>query len=222
VLIITQQINIVSLGYSVLVIGTLIYLFMFMLEELKEFFSHIVDYVSRGWNAIKSFINSILTGIYTFLKRNYTTLKILFAAIIGGLMGYVSNVLPIFGGTLGAYDYAPLFGLAVFGLIVGLFPGKKNEDLDSIFRTRMTRFSTVWFGVTIFIFMIIIPVVDPLIQVILTLSSFLILGLILAIYVWRIEKKQKISIKWRLYITVVLIILLIVWAILLIIVYLRG
>ncbi|TFG25799.1 MAG: hypothetical protein EU533_00715 [Promethearchaeota archaeon] len=222
ILFIAHEINIPALGYSVLVLGTLIYLYMFLLEELKEFFSHIVDYISRGLNAIKSLIGRILRSIYNYLKKNYVVLKIIFAAILGGFFGYISTVFPLFGDTLGTYDYAPLFGLAVFGLIIGLLPGTKTEDPDKIFKTRMIRFSTVWFGITIFIFMIIMPLIEPLFQVILMLSSFLILGLILAIYVWRIEKKQKISIKWRLYITVVLIMLLIIWAILLVILYLTS
>ena len=192
-----------------------------MLEELKEFFSHIVDYISRGFKAIKSFINRTITSFFNFLKRHYVFLKIMLAAILGILLGYVSTLIPIVGMTLRPYDHAPLFGLAVFGLIIGLFPGTKTDDPDKIFRNRIIRFSTIWFGITIFIFMIIIPVIpnfmpnplsQSLFQTILILSSFLILGLILAIYVWRIEKKQRISIKWRLYITVILIILLIVWA----------
>ena len=145
------------------------------------------------------------------------------AASLGILLGYISIFIPIVGIPLRAYDHAPLFGLAVFGLISGIFPGTKTEDPDKIFRTRIIRFSTVWFGITIFIFMIIIPLIPQLLfQAVLMLSSFLILGLILAIYVWRIEKKQRISIKWRLYITIVLIILLIIWATLLVMLYLTA
>jgi hypothetical protein len=42
----------------------------------------------------------------------------------------------------------------------------------------------------------------------------------LAIYIYRIEKKQKISIKWRFYTTIILITLTIIWALLLVIFYL--
>jgi len=224
-LVITNQLSIPALGYSILVLGTLIYLYTFLLEELKEFFSHIVDYISKGFKAVKSFIYSILNSIYNFLRRNYITLKILLAATIGSLLGYVSSIVPIFlPVALSVINppHAPLFGLAVFGLIVGLFPGTKSEDPDIIFRTRMIRFSTVWFGITIVIVTLILPIIsdDIILQAFFVLSSFVILGLILAIYVWRIEKKQKISIKWRFYITITLIVMLVIWGILIFMLYL--
>jgi hypothetical protein len=232
VLIITQEINIASLGYSVLVIGTLIYLFVFMLEELKAFFSHIVDYISRGFKAILSFISRTITAFFNLLKKHYVFLKFMLAACLGILMGYLSTLIPIVGIPLRAYDHAPLFGLAIFGLITGIFPGTRTDDPDKIFRNRIIRFSTVWLGITIFIFMIIIPLLIPnfmpnplpqaLFQAVLMLSSFLGLGLIVAIYVWRIEKKHKISIKWRLYITIILIIVIIIWATLLVMLYLTS
>jgi hypothetical protein len=111
-------------------------------------------------------------------------------------------------------------GLAVFGITLGLFPTKKTEDPDTLFRNRMTRFGTIWISMTMFIFVLIFSYMESvLLSIILILSSFLILGAIIAIYVYRIEKKQKISIKWRLYLTTILIILIIVWGILIAIMY---
>jgi hypothetical protein len=205
---------------------------VFMLEELKAFFSHIVDYISRGFKAILSFISRTITAFFNLLKKHYVFLKVMLAACLGILMGYLSTLIPIVGIPLRAYDHAPLFGLAIFGLITGIFPGTRTDDPDKIFRNRIIRFSTVWLGITIFIFMIIIPLLIPnfmpnplpqaLFQAVLMLSSFLGLGLIVAIYVWRIEKKHKISIKWRLYITIILIIVIIIWATLLVMLYLTS
>jgi hypothetical protein len=71
------------------------------------------------------------------------------------------------------------------------------------------------------VFALILPYITSfLFGTILILSSIIVLGAILAIYIYRIEKKQKISIKWRFYTTIILIILAIIWALLLVIFYL--
>jgi hypothetical protein len=117
--------------------------------------------------------------------------------------------------------HASLLAPAVAGILISLIPPKKTEDIDIIFRNRMQRFITVWVSFTAFVFVLILPYLESyLFGLILILSSIIILGAILAIYIYRIEKKQKISIKWRFYTTIILIILTITWALLLVLFYL--
>jgi hypothetical protein len=86
---------------------------------------------------------------------------------------------------------------------------------------NLKRFITLWVSFTVFIFTLIIPyyVTSLLLGIILILSSIILLGAIVAIYIYRIEKKQKISIKWRFYTTIILITLSIIWVLLVVISY---
>jgi magnesium-transporting ATPase (P-type) len=93
--------------------------------------------------------------------------------------------------------HASLLGLATSGILISFLPVKKTDDLDQIFRQRMQRFITLWISFTVFVFALILPYITSIIfGIILILSSIIILGAILAVYIYRIEKKQKISIKW--------------------------
>ena len=119
------------------------------------------------------------------------------------------------------WGHATLLGLATSGILISLIPPKKTEDVDIIFKNRMQRFITIWISFTVFVFALILPYLESILfGLILILSSIIILGAILAIYIYRIEKKQKISIKWRFYTTIVLITLTIMWALLLVVFYL--
>ncbi len=206
-------IDLTSLGISIFVIGILIYLFVFLMEELKAFFNNFVDYIRRALLSLRTFISKILHGIYDFIKRSYVVIKIISCAGAGIIIGYVfSTPLNIL--------QSSLLGAALFGVLLGLLPTKRTDDIDIIFRTRMTRFGTVWISMTAFILVFILPALESgLLGMIIVLSSLLALGAIVAIYVYRIEKKQKISIKWRFYITTTLIITVIIWAILIAILY---
>ncbi|MBY8981456.1 MAG: hypothetical protein KGD57_00785, partial [Candidatus Lokiarchaeota archaeon] len=187
---------------------------------LKAFFNNFVDYIRRALLSLRTFVSKILHGIYDFIKRSYVVIKIIFCAGAGIIIGYVFFVYPIVLSTPLNILHSSLLGAALFGVLLGLLPTKRTDDIDIIFRTRMTRFGTVWISMTAFIFVFIISYVESiLLRVIIILSSLLALGAIIAIYVYRIEKKQKISIKWRFYITTALIITVIIWGILIAILY---
>jgi len=209
-------IDLTSLGISIFVIGILIYLFVFLMEELKTFFNNFVDYLRKALLSLRTFVNNILHGIYNFLKRSYEIIKFILCAGLGILIGYIFAVYPIVFSTPLHYFHSSLLGAAVFGVLLGLLPTRRTDDTDKIFRTRMTRFGTVWISMTAFIFAFILPyLVSILLGVIIIISSLLALGAIIEVYVYTIEKKQKISIKWRFYITIALIITVIIWGILL-------
>ena len=189
------------------------------MEELKAFFNNFIDYIRKALISLRTLVSKILHEIYDFLKRSYEIIKIIFSAGLG-IIGYIFAIYPIVLPTPLNTLHASLLGAAVFGILLGLLPARKTDDIDKIFRTRMTRLGTVWISMTAFIFVFIIPYIESfLLGLIIILSSLLALGAIFAIYIYRIEKKQKISIKWRFYITTILIITVIIWGILIAILY---
>jgi len=118
------------------------------------------------------------------------------------------------------WDHAILSGIATTGILIFLLPFEKTDDLDLIFKQRMQRFIGLWISFTIFVFALLLPYLTSIIfGTVLILSSIIILGAILAVYIYRIEKKQKISIKWRFYTTILLITLTIIWVILIVVLY---
>jgi hypothetical protein len=111
-------------------------------------------------------------------------------------------------------------GIAVSGLSYGLLPSKRSEDSDEIFEQKMKKFITIWISTSLFIYVLILPYIESFIySLILMTSSILGLGAILLIFIYRKEKKQKISIKWRFYTTIALIVLVIIWIILIVVWY---
>ena len=192
---------------------------IFMLEELKAFFNNILDNVRLIFIKLKNSLLRVYFSFINFLKNNLRVILIilcLFAGIMVGITFSEIGLLPLL-----RWDHATLLALANSGIFISLLPPKKTDDIDKIFKNRMQRFITLWISFTVFMFALILPYIDSfLFGIILILSSIIILGAILAVYIYRIEKKQKISIKWRFYTTIILIILAIIWALLLVIFYL--
>ena len=211
--------NLTSNGWSFswILIGIMLYLFIFMLEELKKFLDNIIDNLRFALIKLKNYLLNIYYSTLNFLKKHFKIIGIIFCLFAGILVGELfSNI--VLG--LLRWDHAALLGLATAGILISLLPTKKTDDLDQAFRQRMQRFITLWISFTIFVFALILPYITSIIfGIILILSSIIILGAILAIYIYRIEKKQKISIKWRFYTTILLIILTIIWVLLLVVLY---
>ncbi len=211
--------NLTSNGWSFswILIGAMLYLFIFMLEELKRFLDNVIDNLRFALIKFKNYILSIYYSMLNFLKRHFKVIAIILCFFVGAIVGVLfSNVVL----SLLRWDHASLLGLATSGILISLLPAKKTDDLDQVFRVRMQRFITLWISFTIFVFALILPYLTSiLLGIVLILSSIIILGAILAIYIYRIEKKQKISIKWRFYTTILLIILTIIWVLLVIVLY---
>ncbi|HUW91207.1 MAG TPA: hypothetical protein VMV43_11910 [Candidatus Nanopelagicaceae bacterium] len=212
--------NLTSSGWSFswILIGTMLYLFIFMLEELKKFLNNIIDNLRFALIKFKNFLVGVCYSIFNFLKKHFKLIGIILCLFVGIIVGILfSNI--VLG--LLRWDHASLLGGATAGILIFLLPFAKTDDLDQVFKQRMQRFIGLWICFTIFVFALILPYLTSFIfGIILILSSIIILGAILAIYVYRIEKKQKISIKWRFYTTIILIILTVIWAILLVVLYL--
>jgi len=214
--------NLTSNGWSFswILIGTMLYLFIFMLEELKKFLNNIIDNLRFVLIRLKNFLLSFYYSTLNFLKKHFKIVGIIFCLFAGIIVGELFSDIVL--GLL-RWDHAALSGLATSGILISLLPVKKTDDIDQVFKQRMQRFITLWISFTVFVFALILPYIESesiIFGIILILSSIIILGAILAIYIYRIEKKQKISIKWRFYTTILLIILTIIWVVLLVILYL--
>jgi hypothetical protein len=188
-----------------------------MLEELKRFLDNIIDNIRFALIKIKNYILSIYYSMLNFLKRHFKVIAIILCLFVGAIVGVLfSDIVLHLLNPL----HASLLGLATSGILISFLPVKKTDDLDQIFRQRMQRFITLWISFTVFVFALILPYITSIIfGIILILSSIIILGAILAVYIYRIEKKQKISIKWRFYTTILLIILTITWVLLVLVLY---
>ncbi|MBY9014257.1 MAG: hypothetical protein KGD68_01055 [Candidatus Lokiarchaeota archaeon] len=212
--------NLTSSGWSFswILIGTLLYLFIFMLEELKKFLNNIIDNLRFALIKFKNFLVGVCYSIFNFLKKHFKLIGIILCLFVGIIVGILfSNI--VLG--LLRWDHASLLGGATAGILILLLPFAKTDDVDQVFKQRMQRFIGLWICFTIFVFALILPYLTSIIfGIILILSSIIILGAILAIYIYRIEKKQKISIKWRFYTTIILIVLTVIWTILLVVLYL--
>jgi len=220
--IITFNISLSSWSFSWIFIGILLYLFVFMLEELKAFFNNIIDNLRLAYIKLKNNLLRVYYSFINFLKNNFRVIGIILCILAGITVGITfSEISFISFLRYLRWDHATLLALATSGILISLLPPKKTDDIDQIFKNRMQRFITLWISFTAFVFVLIIPSITSfLFGIILMLSSIIILGAILAIYIYRIEKRQKISIKWRFYTTIILIVLAVIWASLLIVFYL--
>ena len=216
--IITFNISSSGWSFSWIFIGFLLYLFVFMLEELKAFLNNIVDNLRLIFIRLKNVLLSAYYSFINFLKNNIKVIEIILCILEGITVGIVFSDIVL---NLLRWDHATLLGLASSGILISLLPPKKTEDIDQIFKNRMQRFITLWISFTVFVFALILPYITSfLFATIMILLSIITLGAIIAIYIYRIEKKQKISIKWRFYTTIILIILTIIVILLSVILYL--
>jgi len=206
-------------SFSWILIGLMLYLFIFMLEELKKFLNNIIDNIRFALIKFKNALLSFYYSILNYFKKHLKVIEIILCLFVGIIIIilFIEDVGVL---KLLRWDHASLLGGGTSGILISLLPVKKTDDLDQVFRQRMQRFITLWVSFTVFVFALILPYITSIIfGIVLILSSIIILGAILAIYIYRIEKKQKISIKWRFYTTILLIVLTIIWVLLVIVLY---
>jgi len=179
-----------------------------MLEELKEFFDKIVDNLSALYQIVKNAIKSFIQEVIKFMKVNFKVIRIILVLLLGIFMGILSSDLILH--ILNPY-HSSLLAIAISGLSYGIIPSLKSEDLDEIFREKMKRFITIWISITIFILLIIVPVtlnISLIFTFFLIILSILGLGAILLLFIYRLEERQRVSIKWRFYTLIFFFILL--------------
>ncbi len=193
-------------SWSLLILGILLYPFIFMLEELKEFFDKIVENLSALYQIIKNAFNSLVQEVIKFLRVNFKVIRIILCIILGLVMGI------LFSDLVWHYlnpFHSILLALAIFGISYGTIPGVKSTDIDEIFREKMKRFITIWISITAFISAIILPYIVSIVLIFfLVILSILGLGAILLIFIYRLEEAERVSIKWRFYTLIFFFILL--------------
>ena len=107
------------------------------------------------------------------------------------------------------YHHAILLMFPTFGILYSLIPSKKSDDVNVMFRRRMYRLIISWGSIVVLLFAFI--TIEW--YVFTVWISIWILGAILLPYIIFKEKSENISIKWRFYTLLILIILLIIFGI---------
>ncbi|KKM94413.1 hypothetical protein LCGC14_1198540, partial [marine sediment metagenome] len=185
----------------------LVYPFVFLLEEIGELFSKFVGILSKYYIKFKLIVKTVFLKIISFVKANiryiWITLSIFISIFIGVLISpLILNLLNPIHSTLVIFP--------VFGLLFSIIPSEKSEDVDVMFKRRMLRLIISWGSVIGVLF----GFIAPALYIFTTWISIWILGAVLLPYISFKEKREKISIKWRFYTLIILIIMLILFGIL--------
>jgi hypothetical protein len=200
---IVYRVSALGLGITVLSFGLLLYPFIFLLEELKRFINNIVDYLSKLFKAIKLAIKNMFIKFYQFIRMHYKAIWIIFSIFISSSIGI--SISPAVANLL-AYEHSILLIFPIFGILYSLIPSKKSDDVNVTFRRRIYRLIISWGSIIVLLFVFITPV-----WYIFTFwISIWIIGVILLPYIRFKERNESISIKWRFYTLIILIILLFV------------
>ncbi|MFX1595939.1 MAG: hypothetical protein ACFFBK_07720, partial [Promethearchaeota archaeon] len=194
-------------GVTVLGLTILIYPFVFLLEELRELFNKFIDNLLNLFRMIKNLVKNIIIKIGNFIKLYFKSILLILNAILAIFLGVLLSpaLLDILN-----WIHSMLLIFPFFGLFYSFIPSKKSEDVDITFRRHMFRLIISWGSIIIVLFAFITPI-----WYIFTIwISIWIIGAILLPYISFKEKNENISIKWRFYTLIILIVLLILFGIL--------
>ena len=204
-------------SWGIFAFGILLYPFIFMLEELKRLINEFIDILEKLGRAIKAAIVKFFRSMKKFLITHFKVIRIFLCAIVGIFFGVLFSDLIL--AILNPF-HATLLGMAVFGILFGIIPSGKAETVDEAFNQKMKRFITIWVSLTGFVVVLILPYIESVIfSIFLVISSVLGLSAILLIYLYRKEKKEKFSVRWRFYTTIASIVLAVIWVALLLLFY---
>jgi hypothetical protein len=190
-------------GVTIFSLTCIIYPFVFLLEELRELFNNLVDYLARFFRRLNAVIKNMIIKMINFLKIHIKIIWILFSILISSFIGIFLSPLML---NLLNPTHSTLLVLPIFGIIYSLIPSKKSDDVNVMFRRRIYRLIISWGSIILLLFTFITPI-----WYIFTIwISVWIIGAILLPYIIFKERRDNISIKWRFYTLIILIILLIV------------
>ena len=189
----------------------LIYPFVFLLEELREFFNNIVDILVKFFKKIQLLIINALKKLYIFIKTNFKIIWFLFSGCVAIFFGILLS--EAFLSILLGPVHPILMTIAIFAFLILVVPSSKSGDSDIIFRRRVVRLSYGWGCVIAFLFIFI----DPEWYIATILISISVVGSVILVYLRRKEEREKIAVKWRFFTLLTLFILFIVFIVLLII-----
>ncbi|TXT62787.1 MAG: membrane protein of unknown function [Promethearchaeota archaeon] len=202
---ITYQLTYYSLAISLslFIISILVFPFVFLLEILKDFFNNLINKIAQFIHSLKLHIKLLLEKVKVFIKQNWVILWKLTSVFIGGMV----FILTFF--YLGLNLVSSLlvgFGIVVFLIYFVIAQIFKNLNPNLLLKYRIIYLSSIWAG-TLGIIFNYIGMGFYLLALFLSLT---ILGAIFLPYIYYLEKKEGISIKWRFYLTLFFIIILII------------
>ncbi|KKM66502.1 hypothetical protein LCGC14_1480590, partial [marine sediment metagenome] len=187
----------------VFIIMILVYPFVFLLEELRELFSKFVDAIIKYYRKFKLLIKTVFMKISSFVRANIKYIWIILSIFISIFFGVLLSSLIL---DLLNPIHSTLVIFPIFGLLFSVIPSEKSEDVDVMFKRRMFRLVISWGSVIGLLFAFITPV-----WYIFTIwISIWIVGTIILPYIRFKEKREKISIKWRFYTLIALILTLLI------------
>jgi hypothetical protein len=190
-------------GVTIFSLTCIIYPFVFLLEELRELFNNLVDYLARFFRRLNVVIKNMVIKMINFLKIHIKIIWILLSILISSFIGI--SLSPLMLNLLNPI-HSTLLILPIFGILYSLIPSKKSDDVNVMFRRRLYRLIISWGSIIILLFTFITDIW----YVFTVWISVWIIGAILLPYIIFKERSENISIKWRFYTLIILIILLIV------------
>ncbi|MBN1802153.1 MAG: hypothetical protein JW891_11635 [Candidatus Lokiarchaeota archaeon] len=212
----------ITVGGLIFLIFICAFPFIFMFEELVEFFSKLWDIILAKLRALKKailhffkkigrFFKKLYLAIISFLKKNFKYIYLIFNIFVFILIIYLGMTYLNL-----AWYHAMLIGFLVISILLYFIsPARTEEDPVKQFKWKLGTYFAVWLSVTTLIAVYITyapkisDIISTLTVVLVFLTSSVILGAIILIDIYRREKAGKISIKWRYYTTLFFILLLI-------------
>jgi hypothetical protein len=211
--------NIITWGVA-LPIFLILFPFIFMFEELIELFNHLVEVLIKKLKAINLsikeflkrikalfilFYNKIVLFFKTYYKQAWLIISVLLCILIFYLLSTFLNLI-----------LTLLVSITSFVLLTYIVsPAKFSEDQGRQFKWKMIYYIAIWLTLTAVIvgFISTIPVylavlIKSLTLIFIALISSIIFGAIILVYIYREEKKGRISIKWRFFSTLFCILVL--------------
>ncbi|MFX0080680.1 MAG: hypothetical protein ACFE94_02905 [Candidatus Hodarchaeota archaeon] len=182
------------------------YPFVFLLEELREFFNKLVDIIVKFFQKIKLLLSNAFKALFKFLKTYFKILWILLSLSLAVFFGIIS--LQIFD-----WVHSILLMIVIFGILYLIIPSPKSDDPDVKFKIRIKRLSIGWGSVISFLFMFITNPNWYMPTILITIS---VVGSMILVYLRKKEEREKIAVKWRFYTLLTLFVLLIIFTILVI------
>jgi hypothetical protein len=196
-----------------------------MLEELRAWFSKLIDSILRVlrnfklavinfFRKIKLALKKAYDKLVRWFKKNFKYIWLIITSILSiGVFWLVSIFLNLIW-----FHALPISLIVFFLLSFVVSPARADEDPEKQFRWNMIYITLLWASMTatIFVFLSYIPpgAVPQLIQsltlVVILLVCIVIFGAIILIIIYREEKKGKLSIKWRYYVTLFFIVVIII------------
>jgi len=184
-----------------------------MLEELVKLFRNFIEFLQNIWEKFKQALINFLKKIkqafvnayhklISFLKKYFKIIYIIIIIIICSFLYlFIYIVLNL------AWYHGLFITIAIFVVLVYyISPAREEQDPQKQFRWKILLYGITWFSLTI-VLLIFISYIPPtistsfniLVLIFILLMSTVIFGAIILVYIYRLEKLGKLSVKWRFY-----------------------